>query len=120
MDGTVEVARAAGAEVYSRPWHGFVAARLYALSLVETPWAMMLDADERLDEPLRRAIAAEEPDDGTVGYRLRRVTSFCGKPVRGAGWTTDSAAASRSNDRRPGVSSVVSPHPWGMPDLLAF
>jgi hypothetical protein len=40
----------------------------------------MLDADEALDDVLRDAIAAA---DGAVdGYRVRRTTYFCGKPMR--------------------------------------
>jgi len=45
----------------------------------------MLDADERLDQPLRDAIAAA-PDSGFDGYCVRRTTYFCGRPVSGAGW----------------------------------
>ena len=52
-DETVAVARAHSAEVEVRPWAGFVSARRYALGRVATPWALMLDADERLDATLR-------------------------------------------------------------------
>jgi glycosyltransferase involved in cell wall biosynthesis len=85
-DGTPEVARAAGAVVVVRPWAGFVGARLYALSLVQTPWTLMLDADERLDAPLVAAIAAAEPSDLVDGYSIARVTYFCGRPIVGGGW----------------------------------
>jgi hypothetical protein len=71
--------------VVVRPWAGFVAARRFALSLVQTSWTLMLDADERLDQPLRDAISAAEAH-GFDGYRMRRTTYFCGRPVRGAGW----------------------------------
>ena len=79
-DHTVQFARGAGAHVVQREWTDFVDARRYALAQVETPWALMLDADEALDDVLRDAIVAAPPTRD--GYRVRRTTYFCGKPMR--------------------------------------
>ena len=87
-DDTVAVARAHGAHVETRPWSGFVAARRYALARVSTPWALMLDADELIDDALRDGLAAVRGD--LAGYRVRRVTTLCGVPVRTAGWSNES------------------------------
>ncbi|MBV9647622.1 MAG: hypothetical protein JO043_09175 [Candidatus Eremiobacteraeota bacterium] len=46
----------------------------------------MLDADERIDAGLREAIGRIPGDSAVDGYRVRRVTYFCGKAIRGAGW----------------------------------
>lgn len=86
-DDTAAVARAHGAEVETREWAGFVNARRYALGRVATPWALMLDADEVLDETLRDAIVAARGD--VAGYALRRVTMLCGRPVHAAGWSSE-------------------------------
>lgn len=86
-DGTVEVARAHGAVVETRAWNGFVSARRYALGRVETPWALMLDADERLDPTLRDAIVRAAGD--ADAYRLHRVTTLEGVPIRTAGWSDE-------------------------------
>ena len=55
-DGTPEIARAAGATVISTVWTGdFSAARNVASDAVNTPWTLVLDADETLvaaDGPL--------------------------------------------------------------------
>ena len=79
-DHTVQFARGSGAEVLQREWTDFVDARRFALSCVRTPWVLMIDADEALDDVLREAIVAcsEEPD----GYVVRRTTYFCGRPMR--------------------------------------
>lgn len=79
-DHTVEFARSWGATVVEREWTDFVDARRYALAQVRTPWALMLDADEALDDVLRDAIvrAGDEVD----AYRVFRTTYFCGKPMR--------------------------------------
>jgi hypothetical protein len=35
---------------------------------------------------LRAALESVEPEPGTAGYRVRRVTYLCGKPILGGGW----------------------------------
>ncbi|HET9030151.1 MAG TPA: glycosyltransferase family 2 protein [Candidatus Aquilonibacter sp.] len=79
-DHTVEHARSAGAVVEVRPWTNFVDARRYALGQIETPWVLMLDADEALDDVLRDAILSA--DGNADGYVMRRTTYFRGKPMR--------------------------------------
>lgn len=79
-DRTVAFARGAGARVVQREWTNFVDARRFALSQVETPWTLMLDADEALDDVLRDAVLAASPDRDA--YRVGRTTYFCGKPMR--------------------------------------
>lgn len=79
-DHTLQFAAGAGAKVISRPWTNFVDARGFALEQVETPWALMIDADEALDDVLAAAICAAGED--VDGYRVRRTTYFCGKPMR--------------------------------------
>lgn len=79
-DHTVQFARGAGAEVVQREWTDFLDARRFALARVKTPWVLMLDADEALDDVLRDAI--ERADPGVDGYRVARTTYFCGRPMR--------------------------------------
>ena len=79
-DHTLQFARGSGAEVVQRPWTNFVDARLFALQHVRTPWVLMIDADEALDDVLCEAIvrAGSQVD----AYRVKRTTYFCGKPMR--------------------------------------
>ena len=84
-DATRGLAEGEGARVTVRRWEGFVTARRTALAMVETPWVLFLDADERLDAALREAVLAA-PAQGPVGYELERTTEFCGRPMRCAGW----------------------------------
>lgn len=79
-DHTVQFARGAGARVIQREWTDFVEARRFALAQVATPWTLMIDADEALDDVLYEAILqAPERFDA---FRVRRTTYFCGKPMR--------------------------------------
>jgi glycosyltransferase involved in cell wall biosynthesis len=96
-DATTALARERGAQVQTRRWAGFVDARRHALAQVETPWTLMLDADERLDASLRAAILAA--DGAPAGYRLRRVTRLCGAPVRAAGWSRERLVRLFRSDR---------------------
>lgn len=79
-DDTARIAAQAGARVITRPFEGFVNARLFAVSQVQTPWSFMIDADERPDERLAQAFctAGEGPD----GYLIARTTLYRGKPLR--------------------------------------
>lgn len=79
-DATAQIAAQAGAGVIQREWRGFVDARAFALAAVQTPWTLMLDADEELDATLRAAVAAA-PDDAD-GYAMLRTTYFAGRPMR--------------------------------------
>ncbi len=86
-DATIPIAQRAGARTESRSWAGFVDARRHALSRVATPWTLMLDADEALDATLRAAIETAAGD--VSAYRLRRITTFCGRRIRTAGWSNE-------------------------------
>ncbi len=68
QDGTLELARAAGARVASAEWSDdFAAARNRALELAQGDWVLVLDADERLCQAAAArerllAFAAAHPD----------------------------------------------------------
>lgn len=65
-DGTVDVARAAGAKVIENPWPGFAAQRNVALDAATSDWVFELDADEhvsaRLGASIEDLLAAPSPD----------------------------------------------------------
>lgn len=87
VDATVSIAERTGATVERRRWAGFVDARRHALTRVATDWTLMLDADEALDASLRAAIEAAPAD--VDAYCLRRITTFCGRRIRTAGWSNE-------------------------------
>lgn len=73
-DGTVALAGAQGAKTCFRPWdHDFSAQRNFALTQTEADWVLYLDADERLDPNLIKAIKAVVHNDNlTKQYTLQR------------------------------------------------
>ncbi|HSF68756.1 MAG TPA: glycosyltransferase family 2 protein [Nitrospira sp.] len=87
-DRTADLARAAGAKVVVRPWPGFGAQKNYGMDQVAAEWILILDADERVPDPLQREIlsriAAWKVGD-PVAYEIPRRNYFYGAWVRHAG-----------------------------------
>lgn len=84
-DRTREIAEQAGAEVVVRAWEGFVAARRHLLSLAQTPWVLMIDADEIVQPELWDELdALGFPDCRAHGFQLRRRTVYQGTVLRRA------------------------------------
>jgi glycosyltransferase involved in cell wall biosynthesis len=79
-DRTAKIAADMGARVIARDFEGFVHARHFALAQVRTPWALMIDADEELDERLAGAILSARED--VNGFFIARTTFYRGRPLR--------------------------------------
>jgi len=90
-DRTVEVARAHGARVVTRPWPGYAAQKNFALGQAGCPWVLSLDADERLSPELaaeiRGTIAGAAPE--VAGASMPRRTRYLGRWIRHGGWYPD-------------------------------
>ena len=91
-DGTVPLAKAAGAEVVEQPWLGFSAQRDYALrlQLLRHDWVYFVDADEWVSPRLAAEIATQlvDPDCAAFAHRVRLV--FMGAWIRHCGWYSGS------------------------------
>jgi hypothetical protein len=74
-DGTVALARAAGAVVVEHPWQGFARQRNVAIDTARGDWILEVDADERVTPALQGEIAAflADPPPGI---------DICGLPLR--------------------------------------
>ncbi len=91
-DGTVELARQAGAEVVHHDWPGYARQKNWGLDNLpfESPWVLILDADEVVTPELRRElerIAARPVDEVPEnGFFLNRLTYFMDRPIRHCGF----------------------------------
>jgi ADP-heptose:LPS heptosyltransferase/glycosyltransferase involved in cell wall biosynthesis len=84
-DRTVEIARAAGARVVSNAWPGFREQKAVALAHATGDYVLNIDADERPDPVLARALRAELDRPGgpsAAGFRVHFRHRFAGRPVR--------------------------------------
>jgi glycosyltransferase involved in cell wall biosynthesis len=88
-DGTLDMARAAGATILQKDFDNFAAHKNWALDNIDFRhgWVLLIDADERITEPLADEIkAAVAPAAGPVaGYYIARQTLFCGRWIRHGG-----------------------------------
>jgi glycosyltransferase involved in cell wall biosynthesis len=89
-DGTPDLCRGRGARVVETDWPGWVAQKNRAASLASHDWVLSLDADERLDEDLRRRLeevrSGREPGaDGPVAYEMRRRLFYMGRWLKHGG-----------------------------------
>lgn len=94
-DGTVELARAAGARVIqTADWPGFGPQKQRGLDAAMGQWVLSIDADEWLDDELAQAIqhavqGSAEPPVGVAGFEIQRMSAFCGQWMRAGSWFPD-------------------------------
>lgn len=89
-DRTLEIVRAAGAQILHHPFENYGAQRNWAIDNVplKHPWELHLDADERPTDALIGALdrlRREGPAPGVVGYYIPRLVHFHGRPLRHGG-----------------------------------
>jgi glycosyltransferase involved in cell wall biosynthesis len=89
-DATLEIARAAGARVFTEQWKGFAGQKNSAIGHTTGDWILSLDADEEVSPELAReiqALLAGEP--AFAAYRIPRLNHFLGRPLRHGGYWPD-------------------------------
>ena len=88
-DTTVEICRELRAKVFVDNWPGFGMQKNRALDHATCPWVLSIDADERVTPELRAEIEAALATPQAYGYRIPRLSSFCGRFMRHSGWRPD-------------------------------
>ena len=92
-DGTEEIARALGAQVFREPWKGHIAQKNSAAAKAAQPWLLGLDADEvvspELREEILRLFARAGGAEPFAAYSFPRCTRFCGRWIRHGDWYPD-------------------------------
>ena len=88
-DDTVERARAAGAAVFSHPFHTIGAQRNAAIVRATQPWILVVDADERATPGLAAEVGRLLESPEREAYRVRRRNFFLGREIAHGGWDRD-------------------------------
>src|SRR6516164_709962 len=82
-DGTVEVlARYPHVTLFKRRFDSFANQCNFGLAQIETEWALSLDADYELSDPLVEELLNLHETEGVVGYRASFVYRIHGRPLR--------------------------------------
>lgn len=113
-DGTTVIAREMTDKVFvSEDWPGFGAQKNRALEYATGEWVLSIDADERVSAGLRAQIDAAIANPAHDGYRIPRLSSYCGRFMRHGGWWPDPVlrlfrrGKGRFDDRRIHESVIV-------------
>ena len=88
-DDTVALARAAGARVVSTDWPGYGPQVARGFGMAHTDWVLSLDADERITAALREEVQSAIASGRHDGYRIPRLSEFCGRFIHNSGWRPD-------------------------------
>lgn len=89
-DDTVALAKARGARVVSAPdWQGYGPQKNLALSQAHGDWVLSIDADERVTALLAVEIQTAINEAKANGYKMPRLSSFCGRDIHHSGWYPD-------------------------------
>ena len=90
MDTTARIAEELGARVIQHSMDGnWGQQKTFGIEQASHPWIYLLDADERVTEPLKEEILKAINSEEKFVYYNARLNHFCGKVVRHSGWFPD-------------------------------
>jgi glycosyltransferase involved in cell wall biosynthesis len=107
-DKTEELVLVAGARFVRHGFKGHIQQKNWAISQAKYPHILSLDADEALDDSLKKSILEVKENWQFDGYRLNRLTNYCGKWIRHGLWYPDRKL--RLWDSRKGTWGGQNPH----------
>ncbi|GAA4469365.1 glycosyltransferase family 2 protein [Nemorincola caseinilytica] len=88
-DATATIAVSYGARVVQHVFEGYARQKNYGTSLAANDWILSLDADEEVTPALRESILRVKQAPAHHVYKMPRMTSYCSKWIKHAGWYPD-------------------------------
>jgi glycosyltransferase involved in cell wall biosynthesis len=88
-DGTMTIAEKMHAKVHTGRWEGYGKTKNKAIALARYDWILSLDADEAIEETLKRSILSENPEDERLVYEISFKNFFGNKALRFGEWGHD-------------------------------
>lgn len=107
-DRTQEICVSKGANFYQHKFDGHIQQKNRAITYAKFPHVLSLDADEALDETLKKSILEVKNNWTKDGYYMNRLTNYCGHWVKHCNWYPD--AKLRLWDSRKGEWTGINPH----------
>jgi glycosyltransferase involved in cell wall biosynthesis len=107
-DQTEEICKSKGARFFQHAFIGHIEQKNYAVTLTEYQNVLSLDADEALDDTLKKSITEVKQNWKQDGYEMSRLTNYCGTWVKHCGWYPDRKL--RLFDKRKGNWGGINPH----------
>ena len=88
-DRTEEICKQYNVRFIQNPFEGHIQQKNYAIDCASNDWILSLDADEALTDELKQSILKIKEDPSYLGYRMNRLTNYCGHWVKYCGWYPD-------------------------------
>lgn len=107
-DRTKEICERYQVTFVEHKFDGHIEQKNWAITQASYPHVLSLDADEALDETLKKEILRVKNDWTADAYSMNRLTNYCGKWVHHCGWYPDTKL--RLWDSRLGVWGGDNPH----------
>ncbi|WP_070138124.1 glycosyltransferase family 2 protein [Crocinitomix algicola] len=88
-DNTESLASAFDVRFIPHSFEGHIEQKNWAKDQAKHPLILSLDADEALDEKLTESILSIKNNPTADGYKMNRLTNYCGKWIHHTGWYPD-------------------------------
>ena len=107
-DRTEAICKEKGARFVQHRFEGHIEQKNWAITQAKYPHVLSLDADEALDNRLKRSIMDAKGRFLCDGYTMNRLTNYCGQWIKHCGWYPDTKL--RLWDSRKGRWDGINPH----------
>jgi len=108
-DKTEEICRKFPVLFIKNPFEGHIQQKNFAMEQSTYKYVLSLDADEALDEELKKSILAIKPTlENYSAYSFNRLTNYCGQWIKHCGWYPDKKI--RLWDKTKGKWGGINPH----------
>lgn len=88
-DKTKEICSTFDVKFVEHAFEGHIEQKNWAITQASNPYVLSLDADEALDETLKRSILKVKENWTHDAYSMNRLTNYCGKWIHHCGWYPD-------------------------------
>jgi glycosyltransferase involved in cell wall biosynthesis len=108
-DKTEEICSKYAVRFIKNPFEGHIQQKNYAMNQASYSYVLSLDADEALDEKLKKSILSIKSSlEYYSAYSFNRLTNYCGQWIKHCGWYPDKKI--RLWDKTKGKWGGINPH----------
>tara|TARA_R110002072_G_scaffold55679_1_gene144806 strand:+ start:118 stop:882 length:765 start_codon:yes stop_codon:yes gene_type:complete len=113
-DKTKEICVKQGVRFIENAFEGHIQQKNFAKDQAKYQHVLSLDADEALDDDLKKSILAAKENWRYDAWKMNRLTNYCGKWIHHSGWYPDTKI--RLFDRDKGIWGGKNPHDQFIPN----
>lgn len=88
-DNTEAICKQKQVRFVKHAFQGHIQQKNWAITQAKYPYVLSLDADEAVDETLKKSIQNIKNNWKHDGYSINRLTNYCGKWIKHGGWYPD-------------------------------